>query len=137
MLKLAVVASERKVGPSKSDVWGPVLRSSVVRQVGQQHPATVEVSSVDFLLSLRELKAEVLEVRMHQQLFTAPPSGRVLVQAPQCEVHPLTAQLPRQLVLQRFDSPGVGNTQSTEKLVGLKYLHMPGYEVTQVLPDKL
>ena len=107
--------------PDVPDVWRPVLRSSVVREVGQQHAATVEVSPVNFLLSLRELEAEVLEVRMHQQLFTAPAPSRVLVQTPQCEVHPLTAQLPGQLVLQRFYSPGVGNTQSTEKLVGLNY----------------
>ena len=103
------------------DVWRPVLRSSVVREMREQHAATVEVSPVNFLLSLGELEAEVLEVRMHQQLFTAPAPSRVLVETPQCEVHPLTAQLPGQLVLQRFYSPGVGNTQSTEKLVGLNY----------------
>ena len=92
-----------------------------MREMREQHAATVEVSPVDFLLSLGELEAEVLEVRMHQQLFAAPSPSRVLVQTPQSEVHPVTAQLPGQLVLQRLYSTGVGNTQSTEKLVGLNY----------------
>ena len=93
----------------------------MVGEVWQEHPATaaVEVPPVDLLLSLGELEAEVLEVRMHQQLVTAPSPGGVLVQAAQGEVHPLTAQLLGQLVLKRLYSPGVGNTQSTEKLVGL------------------
>ena len=70
-----------------------------MREVREQHAATVEVSPVDFLLSLRELEAEVLEVRMHQQLLTGPAPSGVLVQTPQCEVHSLTPQIPGQLVL--------------------------------------
>ena len=94
----------------------------MVGEVWQEHPATaaVEVPPVDLLLSLGELEAEVLEVRMHQQLFTAPAPSRVLVETPQCEVHPLTAQLLGQLVLQGLDSPGVGDTQPAEELVGLE-----------------
>ena len=85
--------------PDVPDVWRPVLRSSVVRKMREQHAATVEVSPVDFLLSLGELEAEVLEVRMHQQLFTAPAPSRILVQTPQCEVHSITPQISGQLVL--------------------------------------
>ena len=88
-------------------------------EVGQEHAATVEVPPVDLLLSLGELEAEVLEVGVHEQLVTAPPPGGVLVQAPQGEVHPLTAQLLGELVLQRLDGAGVGDAQSAEKLVGL------------------
>ena len=64
-----------------------------MREMREQHAATVEVPPVNFLLSLGELEAEVLEVRMHQQLFTAPAPSRVLVQTPQCEVHSLTTQI--------------------------------------------
>ena len=92
-----------------------------MREMREQHAATVEVPPVNFLLSLGELEAEVLEVRVHQQLLTAPSASRVLVQTPQSEVHPVTAELSGQLVLQRLYSTGVGNTQSTEKLVGLNY----------------
>ena len=70
-----------------------------MRKVRQQHAATVEVPPVDFLLSLRELEAEVLEVGVHQQLLAGPAPSGVLVQTPQCEVHSLTSQIPGQLVL--------------------------------------
>ena len=89
-------------------------------EVGQEHAAAVEVPPVDLLLSLGELEAEVLEVRVHEQLVAAPPPGGVLVQAAEREVHPLTAQLLGQLVLQGLDSPGVGDTQPAEELVGLE-----------------
>ena len=98
----------------------------MVGEVWQQHPATaaVEVPPVDLLLSLGELEAEVLEVRMHEELVAAPPPRGVLVQAAECEVHPLIAQVLGQLVLQGLYGSGVGDAQSTEKLVGLNTIDL-------------
>jgi len=123
-VELSVVRS------AQPNVWRAILTSPVLWQVRQQHSTTVSVSSTQLFFTLGQFEGEALEKLVHQELFTAPPSRWVLVEALQSEVSAFRANVLRQLVIQRLDRPRVRDAESTKELIGFEDLHVAWDEVS-------